>query len=47
MTLYQMTKCYLSKLEANADRNSNLAHMVQFLFERVGNTVEKGENAGY
>ena len=36
----------LSKLKPIADM-SNVAQMVQLLFNRLENIVEKGENAGY
>ena len=34
----------LSNLKAFADGNFIVAQMVQFLYDRVENTVEKGEN---
>ena len=37
----------LTKLKAFADDKSNVAKMASSLFDRVENTVEKGENAGY
>ena len=37
----------LTKLKAFADNNLNVANMMNFLYDRAENTVEKGENAGY
>ena len=36
-----------TKLKEFADENSNDAKMTTSLFDRVGNTVGKGENAGF
>ena len=36
----------LTKLRAFADDKSNIAKMMMSLFDRIENTVEKGENAG-
>ena len=37
----------LSKLEAFADDNYNMAKAIKFVFHRVENFEGKGENAGY
>ena len=37
----------LTKLQAFAEDNLNVAKMAISLFDRVENTVGKGENAGY
>ena len=37
----------VTKLKAIADEKLNVAKMTIFLFDRVENTVGKGENAGY
>ena len=37
----------MTKLKAFADDKSNIAKMTISLFDRVENTVGKGENAGY
>ena len=37
----------MTKLKAYADDNLNVAKMMIYLFNRVENTVGKGENAGY
>ena len=36
-----------TKLKAFADNKLNVAKMTIALFDRIENTVEKGENAGY
>ena len=36
-----------SKFEAFADDNLNVAKMAKFVFDRVENTVGKGQNADY
>ena len=37
----------LSKMEAFADNNVNVTHMLQFYSDRSENIVGKGENTGY
>ena len=37
----------LSKLRAFADNKIRLARMMVFVFDRIENIMEKGENAGY
>ena len=37
----------VTKLKAFADDKLNIAKMMIFLFNKEGNTVGKGENAGY
>ena len=49
LTLYQTTNkktLFSSILKAFADDNFIVVKMVQFLFDRVENLVDKGENAG-
>ena len=36
-----------TQLKAFTDNNLNVAPMVELVFERVENIVEKGENIGY
>ena len=47
LTLYQMAKFDWSKLKALADDKLNIAKRTISLFDRVENTVGKGENASY
>ena len=37
----------LSKFKAFADDNLNVANKGKFVFDRIENVAEKGENAGY
>ena len=37
----------LSKLKAFADDTLNMPQMTKFVYDRIENIVEKGENAGY
>ena len=39
-------KVDLSKLKAFADDNLNVSQAMEFVFSRLENIVEKGENAG-
>ena len=45
MALLHINLC--SNSNAIADDNSNAAQLIEFFFDRVGNTVGKGENAGF
>ena len=48
LTLYKSNKNFdITKLKAFADDKSNIAKIKISLFDRVENTVGKGENAGY
>ena len=38
---------HLSKSKAFADDKTNVTQNVKYFLERIGNIVEKGENAGY
>ena len=47
-TFYQNDKIFASfELRAFADHKSNFTQNIKFVFHRVENIVEKGENAGY
>ena len=45
--LYQATKLDYSKLKAFADGKINVTENLNFVFEKMENLVEKGENACY
>ena len=42
-----ITVLALSKFKAFVDNNFNVAQIMHFFFDRLENTVGKGENAGY
>ena len=37
----------MSKCKASADGKFSVAEIIEFVFEKVENTMGKGENAGY